>query len=560
MLFQLYVKNYALIDELTVQFDNGFNVITGETGVGKSILIDALTMCLGVRAKKEAVRKGKNKMVSQAIFTLDKSDEKIKNYLDSLGIEDDQNIILTREVYENGKSIGRINGLVVNINNLKEIGMMLVDIHSQREHQSLLDKKNHLSILDGYIGEGHKELLDELHNILNKYLQLKKDRDGLLIQEQQLEREKDLLHFQLRELGEIQIVSGEDEELEMQLKVLNHAEMIFHHSHASYNTLYVEEQSVYNQLAQCVDAMSQVVEIDSSTQNIYGQLNDALVTIEDAAFFLRDYKDSIQYDDDELNAIHLRLNKINTLKKKYGPEIVDIHHYKEDILEKLKIIENRDDILERMNKEINMVQNNYMELAKKISKIRKKYAIEFAHGITAELKDLAMEKSEFYINISSIDQEFRVTGIDQVEFYMVTNKGEDKKPLIQIASGGELSRIILAIKSIINTTDYIDTLIFDEIDMGISGRTAQRVAQKINHIGNKKQVICITHLPQIASMADCHYNVIKETNEKETFTLFKKLKDDERCIELARMISGKEITKTSIDHAKEMLSMNGKIK
>lgn len=558
MLFELYVKNYALIDELTVQFDGGFNVITGETGVGKSILIDALSLCLGMRGNKDAVRKGKNKMLVQALFQMDSPRDNIISYLNELGIEESDSIILTREVYENGKSIGRINGSMVNINNLKEIGMMLVDIHSQREHQTLLDKNNHLIILDSYIGLSHKEKLDKIHDLFNKYTQLVKKRESLLHQEQQLNREKDLYEFQLKELNDLDIYDGEDIDLEQQLKILNNSEMIYNQSHQAYDLLYNSELSAYNQLALSIDSIFKIVSIDTSVNDTYDQLNNALVMIEDASHTLRDYKDNLQFDDDMLNEINIKINKINNLKRKYGPEITDIKNYKKNVIEKLEMIDNKDEVINEMNKEIEEHKNKYIELAREISMARREASLKFAQGITEELKDLAMSKSKFFVKISSDDNVIQSTGLDRVEFYIITNEGEVEKPLIKIASGGELSRVILAIKSIINTSDYINTLIFDEIDTGISGRTAQKVAQKIKNIGNKKQVICITHLPQIASMADCHFNVIKENKNDETFTLFRKLSFEERCIELARMTSGKVITETSIQHAKEMLSMNGK--
>lgn len=560
MLFELYVKNYALIDELTIQFDEGFNVITGETGVGKSILIDALTMCLGMRANKDAIRKGQKKLITRAVFLLNKLNPKLVDQMEKLGFVDDINtIILSREVYESGKSIGRINGQVVTINDLKETGMLLVDIHSQREHQSLLDKKNHLDILDQFIGDKHVKELEELNNIVIKFNELNIKRTKLLNQEQQVEREKDILEYQLKELNEINITEGEDEQLENHLRILNNAELIFNQSHYAYSKLYSNEKSVYNILSDSIDAISKIVNIDDNLQNTANQLNDALAYIEDAAFYLMDYKEGINFDNQELNDLNQKINKINILKRKYGPEIKDVYKYKEEIEEKLEMISNKDDLLNKLNINILECKNKYIMIAKEISKIRKNAAKEFSQKVTEELKDLAMEKAAFFVNIDVDENRYNRNGMDNVEFYIITNKGDSKKALIKIASGGELSRVILSIKNVINTNDYIDTLIFDEIDTGISGRTAQMVAQKINHIGNSKQVISITHLSQIASMADCHFNVEKESTEKGTRTNFKKLNMNERYIELARLISGKEITDTSIEHAKEMISMNGKI-
>ncbi|MFZ7120404.1 MAG: DNA repair protein RecN [Eubacteriaceae bacterium] len=558
MLFELNIKNYALIEKLNIQFNNGFNVITGETGVGKSIIVNALTMCLGSRASKDLIRKGENKMVVQAIFTIDTPSNKIMNFMNSVGVEWDENLILTREVMSTGKSIGRINGRVVNINDLKKIGSILIDIHSQREHQSLLDKINHIHILDGFVNENLNEELNSLKGVLEEYNNLKQKKEKIIKEELEIEREKDLLKFQLSDLNQFELSDEDDVNLEQQLKILSNAELIFNNSSIAYDALYSNEKSIYNNLSICIDDIVKVANIDNNIQGLLSQLKESLTIIEDVSYTLRDYKEDIQFDDIELNNINNKLSVINKLKKKYGPEIKDINKYKEYVKNRIDIIENKDEIICELDKQINIKKNKYLNIAKNISNMRKKTAKEFEEKITKLLKELAMDKAELQVRIKTDIERFTKMGIDQVEFFIKTNSGEEYKPLTKIASGGELSRIILAIKNVINTSDELYTIIFDEIDTGISGKTAQVVANNINSISKFCQVITITHLPQIASMAKTHFRVSKVSENNKTFTIFDRLKFDQRCIEIAKMTSGSEITETSIQHAREMLSIHGK--
>ncbi len=560
MLLELNVRNFALIEHLNIQFINGFNVITGETGVGKSIILDALTMCLGNRASKDIIRKGKDKMTSQALFFIESPRGELLDFLHYLGIEDVNNIILTREVTKSGKSIARINGLLVNVNDLRTVGSMLVDIHSQREHQSLLDKGKHIKILDEYIGSKVKEKTDILKSKLSTYNNLMNKRERIIKEEMQMEREKDLLDFQSKELSDFQLKEGEDEILESQYKLLSNGEMIYNCSNQAHEMLYLNEESIYNQLSVIIDFVEKIQRIDPKVETDVQQLRDARLLIEDTSFSIREYKEQIHFDQFELENLNQKIIKMDQLKKKYGPEIRDILKYKEHLKERLNIIENREYILEKIEEDLRQAKEEYLKIAKEISSIRKKYAQIFEKKITAEIKELAMDKAIFKVQQRIDRDKFHTTGIDDIEFYIKSNVGEDFKPLIKTASGGELSRVILAVKSVINLTDPMDTLIFDEIDTGISGRSAQVVAQKMDGISKSTQVICISHLPQIASMADAHYNVKKESKGEYTYTIFSKLNFEQRSVELAKMTSGAEVTQKSIEHAKEMLSMNGKNK
>ena len=560
MLLELNVRNFALIEHLNIQFINGFNVITGETGVGKSIILDALTMCLGNRASKDIIRKGKDKMTSQALFFIENPRGDLLDFLHNLGIEDVNNIILTREVTKSGKSIARINGLLVNVNDLRTVGSLLVDIHSQREHQSLLDKGKHIKILDEYIGSKVKEKTDILKSKLSTYNNLMNKRERIIKEEMQMEREKDLLDFQSKELSDFQLKEGEDEILESQYKLLSNGEMIYNCSNQAHEMLYLNEESIYNQLSVIIDFVEKIQRIDPKVETDVQQLRDARLLIEDTSFSIREYKEQIHFDQFELENLNQKIIKMDQLKKKYGPEIRDILKYKEHLKERLNIIENREYILEKIEEDLRQAKEEYLKIAKEISSIRKKYAQIFEKKITAEIKELAMDKAIFKVQQRIDRDKFHTTGIDDIEFYIKSNVGEDFKPLIKTASGGELSRVILAVKSVINLTDPMDTLIFDEIDTGISGRSAQVVAQKMDGISKSTQVICISHLPQIASMADAHYNVKKESKGEYTYTIFSKLNFEQRSVELAKMTSGAEVTQKSIEHAKEMLSMNGKNK
>jgi len=559
VLLELNVKNYALIENLNIQFTNGFNVITGETGVGKSIVLDALTMCLGSRASKDIVRRGKEKMISQALFFVENPSIEIKEFLDNLGIEDINNIILTREVTSSGKSIARINGMVVNVNDLRCLGSNLVDIHSQREHQSLLDKGKHIHILDNYIGKSITTRVQALNIVLDHYKDLVEKRDKIIQEELQMEREKDLLKLQSKELSEFTLSEGEDETLENQVKILSNSEMIFNSSNIAYETLYLDERSVYNELSRAIDQIEKIQRIDANVEIYVSQLRNALLVIEDTSYSIRDYKDLVQYNEAELEIINQKIMKVDYLKKKYGPEVKDIINYKEYVKQRIEIIENKDEIIVELNEEIQILKKKYLTIAEEISSIRNKHAQIFEKKVTSEIKELAMEKAIFKVRQDKDTAKFHPLGIDNIEFFIKTNAGEDFLPLIKTASGGELSRVILAVKNVINLSDNVDTLIFDEIDTGISGRSAQVVAKKIDNISKSTQVICISHLPQIASMADVHYNVLKESKSDQTYTIFKKLNSDERCIELAKMTSGLKITEKSIEHAREMLLMNGKI-
>jgi DNA repair protein RecN (Recombination protein N) len=324
--------------------------------------------------------------------------------------------------------------------------------------------------------------------------------------------------------------------------------------------LYLNEESIYNQLSVIIDFVEKIQRIDPKIETDVQQLKDARLLIEDTSFSIREYKDQIHFDQFELENLNQKIIKMDQLKKKYGPEIRDILKYKEHLKERLNIIENREYILEKIEEDLRQAKEEYLKIAKEISSIRKKYAQIFEKKITAEIKELAMDKAIFKVQQRIDRDKFHTTGIDDIEFYIKSNVGEDFKPLIKTASGGELSRVILAVKSVINLTDPIDTLIFDEIDTGISGRSAQVVAQKMDGISKSTQVICISHLPQIASMADAHYNVKKESKGEYTYTIFSKLNFEQRSVELAKMTSGAEVTQKSIEHAKEMLSMNGKNK
>lgn len=557
MLVELNIKNYALIENISIQFTSGFNVITGETGVGKSIIIDALALCLGSRASKEIVRTNEEKMISQALFFVENPQKDILSILDSLAIEDVNNIILTREVFSTGRSVARINGIVVNSSDLRALGSILVDIHSQREHQSLLDKEKHILILDNYIGL--EEHLFQLNQVLLEYKNLNKKRDQIIKEEILMEREKDLLAFQWKELSEDSFREGEDEELEESYRILNNSEMIFTNSNEAYEILYSYEKSVYNELSKAISNLEKIKRIDSKVEGLYQQLNEALLIVEDGAYTVRDYMDTIQFDQGELENINRKIARIENLKKKYGPELNDVLKYKEYVKDKLGIMENRNELLEDLEKEIEKYKNDYLKIAKKVSDLRKANGKIFERKITDEVRELAMEKAIFKVNQKIDLDRLTPTGYDQIEFFIKANTGEVFKPLIKTASGGELSRIILAIKNVIISTEHTETIVFDEIDTGISGRTAQAVAKKISNISDSTQVICISHLPQIASMADTHYNVMKESKEGKTYTYFKKLNFEERCIELAKMTSG-VITDKSIEHAREMLFMNGKIK
>lgn len=559
MLLALEIKNFALIDELKVSFYKGLNILTGETGAGKSIIIDAVNMVIGGRADRNFVRTGADKSTIQAIFSLDNLD-KINETLEEFGIDlDSHNIlIITREIYSNGRSISRVNGIIVTQTVLKSITQDLIDIHGQHEHQSLLNPAYHIDMLDAY---GGKDLLDLANQVAEKYRKLqglKSKLSSICFDDMERERKIDLIKFQINEIEMANLQVHEEEELIGQRDILANSEKIYQALAEAYQDLDGENinLSVLGGLARAVSNMQKVAEFDEKLLDFSSILEEIQYRLEDVTRDMRDYKEGLDFEPESLENIEMRLDLISMLKRKYGKTIGEILKYKEKLENEMWEFENIEEEIKKIKKQIDLKSQELKELSIKLSRLRQKAAIDFEKKLTDILLTLNMGKVEFKVLFNreqdNCDIQFTSRGIDHIEFVISTNLGEPLKPLSKIVSGGEMSRIMLAFKTILANIDSIPTLIFDEIDSGISGRTAQVIGERLYYISNSHQIICITHLPQIASMANHHYLIEKTESGNNMKTSVTKLSKEGQIKELGRLLGG-DLTDITIKHAKEMI-------
>ena len=550
MLNQLNIKNVAVIDKLDVTLKSGLNVLTGETGAGKSIIIDSINMILGDRASKELVRYGTDKAYVQAVFDVNAQATALLNEND-IDIEDDK-IIISRTITKDGKSTARINGMVVTLSLLKDIANSLINIHGQHDNQALLTPSKHLIFLDGY---GKNEALVEEYSAIYKQMKsAKKELKSLETDERQKMQRIDLLEYQVKEIFSADLEDGEEEDLIRQRDICQNAENIADSIDCAYANLYDngEIQSAYDGLSIAVNALSEGSELNEELKNAYDSLQNAMYSVEESARELSSFRDTIDFDEETLNDVEERLELISKLKRKYGASIADIKAYGEKAQAELDTIMMSDERADELKKIIEKLGDKLSKAADKLSNARKDASQRLQVKIEEALHELNMEKSEFCVSVER-EEKFNETGIDKVEFLIKTNPGEPLKPLVKIASGGELSRVMLAIKSIIAETDSVGTLIFDEIDTGVSGNTALKIAKKLTAIAKTKQVICITHLPQLTAAADSHYLIQKNTDGEMGSTTLPELDEAGRVLELARIIDGGDVTEIAISHAKELL-------
>ncbi|MCO8192869.1 DNA repair protein RecN [Anaerofustis sp. NSJ-163] len=563
MLLSLNINNYAIIDNLSIEFDEGLNIITGETGAGKSIIIGALSLVLGEHAKTENIRTGKDKAVIQALFTVEENNHELKEVLDDLSIDySDETLILTREISLKGRNICKINSTLVNVSTLKEVGTHLIDIHGQHEHQKLLNQNTHLSFLDSY---GQNKIKEDLNKVSLSYDEYKKALKELTeLEKKSKENSDNLDNFkrQFEEINEVDLEIGEDEELEKREKILLNSQNIYSDIDSAYSLLYKSDSNVLSNLTLANDSFSKVLDYDESVKENVEMLNEANTLIEEVVFFLRDYRDNISFNPEELNDIESKLNKINYLKKKYGVTIEEILEYKKELQNNIELIDNYEDTLNSLKKDVDKKKKEYLKHAKTLREKRKKIADEFCKKITENLQLLSMKGTVFACEFKDLEKNENYTkkGIDDIAFMISTNKGESLKPLNKIASGGEISRVMLSFKRILSENDNIDCLIFDEIDTGISGQTALIVGKQMWELSKNHQILAITHLPQIASMADTNYFIKKEVKDDKTFTSFTKLNEEEKVEELVRIISGENTSENAIMYAKDMIENADKLK
>ena len=556
MLTELSIRNFAIIDDISISFQDGLTVLTGETGAGKSIIIDAVQLLTGSRASVEYIRHNKEKAEINGLFTVSKESTTVFARCEELGIDIEENmLVLDRTITNKGKNVCRINGKIVTLGILREIGQSLVTIHSQHDTIHLLDNKTHIKLLDLYntkeidpLKQKYKQLYNQLKMLQNKYNQLSKN-------EQEMAHRLDLLQFQLTELNQANLQEEEDVLLMEERNQLQNYEKIYRAVHETYYALSGDRKGLeWINLAQT--SLQDGKEYDSFLEKQAEELTNTFYTLEEISFSLRNFIDQLHFDEDRLNEIEARLNEINRLKKKYGSTVKEMMNYHEKIKKELEEIENKDSHLEKIDQQIQQVKSNVLEEAYKLQKVRKKTAQLIEKNMKEELSDLYLENAIFSVRFSENNPtELYDDGIDEVQFMLSTNLGEPQKELAKIASGGELSRIMLALKKLFAKHDQIPTVIFDEIDTGVSGRVAQAIAEKMYQISLSTQVLCITHLPQVAAMADQHVLIQKEEKKQRTSTQMKYLNEKEKVQELGRMMTGTTLTDTAIEHSEELLEL-----
>ncbi|MBC7087262.1 MAG: DNA repair protein RecN [Tissierellales bacterium] len=552
MLRRLHIENYAIIDKLTIDFEDGFNVLTGETGSGKSIIIEALGVVLGGRSNRDMIRTGKESAYIEATFN---SNSFINNKLEDIGIQRDDLLIISKEIYTNQPSIARINNKVVTNSVLNDITSSLVDIFGQHEHQSLLEVKNHISILDSFLEDSQRDILLEINNLYDEYIFLKKKKKEIETNSQQRERELDLIKYQIEEIDSLEL-STSDEKIEQEFKKLNNLEEIIKLGNRSLEFIKGEsfEQNAMDLIDKSVSLLKDLGKLDENFHSFYDQLLNFRYELNEIYTSILDYLNSLYYDEEKLVFLRDRLNSINMLKKKYGNTIEDILSFRKELDLRINFLMNLEYEQKSIDDKLNEIEKKLLNKSNILTEFRKSVAKELEKSIKNQLIDLNMKNIEFIIGFNKKDNITR-NGVDDVEFLISTNAGEKLKPLSKIISGGEMSRIMLAIKSIFAQKDNIPVLIFDEIDTGISGRTAQLVGEKIKQISTNRQVISISHLPQIVALADVQFSIDKSSNDNTTIAKVTKLDFDERVKELARMLGGASITDTTLKHAREMLEM-----
>lgn len=565
MLTSLEIKDYALIEKIHVKFNSGLNIITGETGAGKSILIGALGLLLGERASTETVRKGADKSVIEGIFEIG-NNKKVSQLLKENELEVNPELILRREISIKGTNRCFVNDTPVQLTLVKQIGNLLIDLHGQHDHQSLLRNETHIEFLDEFC---------DLENDLAKYTELKKQLNEILSQisllkanEKSLKEKSELYQFQLKEINAVSPVENEDVNIEKELLILENSEKLFEISSQIYSTLYDDENSVFETLTQIQNNIAELKRIDECFNQKFDDANSALEILKDIAYFTRDYKDKIDIDPDKIEELRNRAGAIHLLKKKYGGTLENVLKHKAKIEDELNIAENFSERLEGLLSESNKVREKIKGIAVILSDKRKKESDKVEKEIIKMLSFLGINDSKFKINFSfeqSVNTENYIiidsknislhnNGIDVVEFYISTNLGEDLKPLSKIASGGEISRVMLAIKSVLAKTEKLPLLIFDEIDTGVSGRIAQKVGKVLSDLSKSHQIISITHLAQIAAYANHHFSISKELKGERVISKIIKLDEETKIKEVAKLLSGEKITQSNIDAAKELIN------
>lgn len=554
MLLSLEITNFGLIEHLELQFKPGLTVLTGETGAGKSIVIEALQVALGGRAYGEYIKSGAEKALVQAIFEL-KNLPDLEKKLSDFGLEcEDGLLILTRQLSRSGRNICRINGQVTTLQQFKQIGSYLLDMHGQHDQQSLLNPSRHMDLLDRFGGDKLLDIKEKVAGLYAMWQSAKRKLDKIRLDFRERARQAEMLRFQVEEIDTASLSENEEEILIAEKTRLANAEKIVQLAQAGYAALYAGENrmpSAVDQLGRAVEYLEKLKELDDSLVPLLETVSSAFYQVQEAARELVSYRDGIEFQPERLEEIERRLSEISRLKAKYGDSITEILAYRNAAAAQLEELDNSEVREKTLEKEVKELEDSYKEMATKLSSLRKDAAQKLKKAVEKELKDLEMQGVTMDVKISPSTP--GPHGLEDIEFLISTNTGEPPKPLAKIASGGELSRIMLAFKSILAAVDQIPSLVFDEVDTGIGGKTLQAVARKLEELSQHRQTIVITHAAPIAASADTHYYVYKQSVNGKTITQISLLEEENRIQELARMLGGKEISRPVLEHARQLL-------
>lgn len=558
MLQTLSIKQFAIIDELDINFSDGLTVMSGETGSGKSIIIDAIGQLIGMRASSDYVRHGEKKAIIEGIFDIDESKDAI-NILESLAIEVDEDFLLVkREIFSSGKSICRINNQTVTLQDLRKVMQELLDIHGQHETQSLLKQKYHLQLLDDYADNQYSDLLNQYQLSYNQYKNKRKELEELESADQALLQRLDLMKFQLEELTEASLKEGEVDQLESDIKRIQNSEKLNLALNNAHQVL-TDESAIPDRLYELSNYLQTINDIvPEKFVRLKEDIDQFYYMLEDAKHEIYDEMANTEFDEQVLNEYESRMNLLNNLKRKYGKDITELIAYQSKLANEIDKIENYEQSTSQLREEIKTLYDEVIDIGKKLSQERRRVARELRDHIVSEIQNLQMKDANLEISFKPLDEP-TIEGIEFVEFLISPNRGEPLKSLNKIASGGELSRIMLALKSIFVKSRGQTAILFDEVDSGVSGQAAQKMAEKMRDIAQYIQVICISHLPQVASMSDHHLLISKASNADRTTTQVKELKDENKIDEITRMISGASVTELTRENAKEMIKQNHNI-
>lgn len=565
MLTELRVSNFALIEDLTINFGAGLNILSGETGAGKSIVIGAINLLLGERAAAEQIRQGQENAYVEGIVSLEPDLKcEVDSFLENAGIAIADELIIAREVFRNGRSVARINSRAVPLSLLKELGQLLVDLHGQHQHQSLLRSEQHIELLDSFGGDNISSSRNRLAELYKKRQVFQKELSELGVNSGERERRLDVYAFQFKEIKEAELNPGEDEELIQRERILANAEKLCTLIAQAYTDIYTGEEdgpveAMIDRLKRSSHLITEAAAIDNNLNPLLELLESAFAQLEEVSHDLRDYQAKLEFDPTELATIQDRINQVNSLKRKYGSSIGDVLAYAEQVEKEMERLQNSEAMAEKLEKDIFEVENQMKDESMFLRSLRQATAAQLEKLLEGCLKELALPNACFEVKFTAKDS-FSSKGMDQIEFLFSANRGEDVKPLIKIISGGEVSRVMLALKTILARQDLVPTLIFDEVDSGIGGATVQAVAEKLAHLAQHHQVMCVTHSPQIAAMGDSHFHLYKETVGERTLTKAAKLSADNIREELARMLDGASIDQVSLQHVDSLMERAKRIK